>query len=192
MDADSRAAAAVALETIHSGGEGGREQLVALVYDELRRMAAGMLRGERPGHTLQPTALVNEALLRLLGGEALTRSRDRRYLIGAAAQAMRQALVDHARARGAKKRGGSNHRVPLDDVLDVLEARGRDLTLLDEALAELAGVHDRPSQVVTLRFFGGLTVAEAADVLGVSESTVESDFRIARAWLRRRMGDDLR
>jgi RNA polymerase sigma factor (TIGR02999 family) len=175
------------LEAIRAGDGGAREALVERVYQELHRVASGLMREEPPGHSLQPTALLHEAFGRLLRDDVLGRAPNRAYLFGAAARAMRQILVDHARRRKAEKRGGERGRLSLDAVLLSFEERHLDVVALHEALERLAGLHERQSQVVTLRFFGGLTVEEIAGQLGVSVSTVESDFRIARAWLRQQL-----
>jgi RNA polymerase sigma factor (TIGR02999 family) len=172
------------LNEARAGGAEVRERLVRAIYGDLRRMAGGLMRRERPGHTLQPSALVHEALMRLLDGEALADVPNRRYLFAAAAQAMREVLVDHARRRGAAKREVGRARVPLDEVLVAIEGQGLDVIALHEALDRLAHAHPRPAQVVTLRFFGGLPVPEVAEALGVSVTTVESDWRFARAWLK--------
>ena len=151
-------------------------------------MAAGLMRRERPDHTLQPTALVNEVFVRLLGRDALGGVPNRAYFFGAAAQAMRQVLVDHARQRQAAKRGGGRDRVPLDEVLDHFEQQQRlDVLALDEALADLARLNERHAQVVTLRFFGGLSVEETAEVLRVSPITVMREWKSAKAWLYREL-----
>jgi RNA polymerase sigma factor (TIGR02999 family) len=142
---------------------------------------------ERAGHTLQPSALVHEALLRLLDGDALANVPNRRYLFAAAAQAMRQVLIDHARRRHAAKRDGARARVPLDEALAKFEERGLDIIALHEALESLARAHPRQAEVVNLRFFSGLSVPEVAEMLGVSDTTVEGDWRFARAWLRRQL-----
>src|SRR5262249_44365942 len=128
--------------------------------------------------------LVNEAVIRLLNGATFEKAPNRRYLIGAAAQAMRQILVDHARKRKADKRDGKWNRVPLDEALGYLEAERLDIIALNEALDRLRAIHDRQGQVVELRFFAGLSVPEVAGVLDVSVGTVEADWRFARAWLR--------
>jgi RNA polymerase sigma factor (TIGR02999 family) len=179
------------LAEIRAGHAAAHDRLVALVYDELRRRASALLHRERPGHTLQPTALVHEALLRLLGREALAGSRDRAHLMAAAARAMRQVLVDHARRRAADKRGGGQEQVPLDEVLAYFAEQRLDVVALHEALDRLAGLHHRQSQVVELRFFCGHTVEEVADLLEVSVSTVESDFRKAAAFLHSQLSEDL-
>ncbi len=172
------------------GDAAARQHLIDAVYAELRRIAGGFMRRERPDHTLQPTALVNESLLRLLQGDALRDVRDRAYLFAAAAQAMRRVLVDHARARFAAKRGGgAAAREPLDAIVEQIENQSVDLLGLDEALETLRTLSQRQYDVVMLRFFGGLSVPETAEHLDVSVGTVENDFRIARAWLRSRFPD---
>jgi RNA polymerase sigma factor (TIGR02999 family) len=158
------------------------------VYAELHGLAQGLMAGERLGHTLQPTALVNEAMARLLGRSVLEHVPDRAYLFAAASQTMRQVLVDHARRRKATKRGGNQQRIPLDDVVEAYERERLDLCAMDEALEVLATRSQRQSQVVVLRFFGGLTMPEIAENLGVSLGTVEKDWRVARAWLRGQLG----
>jgi RNA polymerase sigma factor (TIGR02999 family) len=176
------------LSEVRAGSPDARDRLVRAIYGELRRMAGGLMRHERPGHTLQPSALVHEALLRLLSGETLADVPNRRYLFAAAAQAMRQVLVDHARRRNARKRDGNRVRVPLDQVLAGFEEQGLDVIALHEALERLAQGHPRRAQVVDLRFFGGLSVPEVAEALEVSDTTVESDWRFARAWLKGELG----
>jgi RNA polymerase sigma factor (TIGR02999 family) len=176
------------LNEARSGSTEARERLVRAIYAELRRTAGGLMRHERPGHTLQTTALVHEALLRLLDGDTMADVPNRRYLFAAAAQAMRQVLVDHARRRHARKRHGNRVRVPLDQVLAGFDAQGLDVIDLHDALERLAQDHPRPAQVVDLRFFGGLSVPEVAETLAVSDTTVESDWRFARAWLKGQLG----
>jgi RNA polymerase sigma factor (TIGR02999 family) len=176
------------LDAVRVGDPDARDRLVGAIYAELRRMGGGLMRRERPDHTLQPSALVHEALLRLLSGQALAEAPDRRYLFGAAAQAMRQVLVDHARRRRVGKRLGDRVRVPLDAALVAFDERGLDVLALHEVLERLAGSHPRQAQVVELRFFGGLSVPEVAEALGVSDTTVEADWRFARAWLRGQLG----
>ena len=188
MDTDRRGDLSGLLGEARAGHADARDRLVRAIYGELRRMAGGLMRHERPDHTLQPSALVHEALLRLLGGEALADVPDRRYLFAAAVRAMRQVLVDHARRRRALKRDGRRVRVPLDRALATLEERGLDVVALHEALEHLALEHPRQAQVVDLRFFGGLSFPEVAAALGVSDTTAEGDWRLARAWLRGRLG----
>jgi len=175
------------LAQVRAGNEHARHQLGELVYAELRRIAAGFLRRQRPDPLLQPTALVHEAFLRLLREDTLRKASNRAYFFAAAARAMRQVLVDHARERATRKRGGGRQRVRLDDVLDLFEKPSLDVLRLHDALDELATLHGRQSQIVELRFFGGYTVAEVAGLLDVSVSLVEKDFRQARAFLRGRL-----
>jgi RNA polymerase sigma factor (TIGR02999 family) len=188
MDAERRGDLTALLGEVRAGDEDAKDRLVRAIYAELRRLAGGLMHHERPGHTLQPSALVHEALMRLLDGEALAEVPNRRYLFAAAAQAMRQVLVDHARRRRAAKREGGRARVPLDEALVALEEQGLDVLVLHEALDRLAEAHPRQAQVVTLRFFGGLSVPEVAESLAVSATTVESDWRFARAWLKGQLG----
>jgi RNA polymerase sigma factor (TIGR02999 family) len=176
------------LQELQAGNDDAQDRLLDLVYGELRRMAAGFLRRQSPNHTWQPTELVHEAVARILGSDVLDLTRNRAHFFAVAARTMRQLLVEHVRRRRAHKRGGGWRRVPLDDLSDHLERQRLDVLALDEALGRLAAFHERQSQVVTLRFFGGFSVEEVADLLGVSVSTVESDFRIARAWLHSRLG----
>jgi RNA polymerase sigma factor (TIGR02999 family) len=176
------------LNEARSGAPDARERLVQSIYAVLRRTAGGLMRHERPGHTLQPSALVHEALLRLLDGDTLADVPNRRYLLAATAQAMRQVLVDHARRRHARKRDGDRVRVPLDQVLAGFDEKGLDVIALHEALDRLAEEHPRPAQVVDLRFFGGLSAPEVAEALAVSVTIVESDWRFARAWLKGQLG----
>jgi RNA polymerase sigma-70 factor (ECF subfamily) len=156
------------------------------VYAELRRVAAAYLRRERPGQTLQPTALVNEAYVRLAGQHP--RFQNRAHFCAIAANAMRQILVERARARHAQKRGGGAARVTLEDNMAVSPEAAIDLTALDEALTRLAALDPRQARIVELRFFGGLSVEEAAESLGVSSATLKRQWAIARAWLARELG----
>lgn len=176
------------LYEIREGQEAARSRLVTLVYDQLRQMAAKFMRRERPDHTLTPTALVHEAYLKLLDEDVLNNAQNRNYFFAAAAQAMLQILVDHARKRQSIKRGGGSQRVPLDEVLDAFEQPGIDVIALHDALSELAQLNVRQSEIVKLRFFGGLTVSQVAEQLEVSVSLVESDWRKASAFLRQRLG----
>lgn len=174
------------LTNARRGDAGCASRLLPLVYDELRALAARFLQSERPGHTLEPTALVHEAYARLVGDAAID-WRDRTHFFRTAAQAMRRVLVDHARARAAMKRGGDSQRITLDEQVAVSSDRQVDLLALDEALEKLTTLHDRHRQVIELRFFGGLTIAEVAETLDVSTTTVEDDWAMARAWLRREL-----
>jgi RNA polymerase sigma factor (TIGR02999 family) len=157
-----------------------------IVYDELRHLAIHYMKRERTGHTLQPTALVNELYLRLVGGKEI-HWQNRSHFFALAATQMRRILVDWARARRYQKRGGGMTRVPIDEALDVAEKGQYDLVALDDALTTLASFDKRKSHVVEMRFFAGLTVEETAAVLRVSEETVKRDWRIARLWLRREL-----
>jgi RNA polymerase sigma-70 factor, ECF subfamily len=162
------------------------EQLMPLVYSELHRLAQRYMAGERPAHTLQATALVNEAYLKLAGSNVDWESRTQFF--GVCAQVMRHILVDWARARQRGKRGGKMALVELDDALATTAQPGTDLVAIDDALNALAEVDPRKSRVVELRFFGGLTAQETAAVLKVSVPTVEHDWKLARSWLRRELG----
>ena len=167
------------------GGEGSAlEKLIPLIYAELRRLAHRYMRAERADHTLQTSALINEVYLRLIDSSRV-KWQDRAHFLAISAQLMRRVLVDFARSRASQKRGGDHRLIPLDAQLDVHHVRSRDLVLLDDALHELAAKYPRKAQVIELRFFGGLSVSEAAEALGVSEDTVLRDWRLARAWLMR-------
>ena len=165
-----------------NGAQSALEDLTPLVYAELRRLAQGYLRSEAPGHTLQPTALVHEAFLRLHDRNAPD-CQNRSQFYGLAAHLMRQILIDHARSRQAMKRGGPAVHLSLEEALVVSPERDADLVALDDALDRLASIDPRKSQVVELRFFGGLEVQEIAEVLKVSEKTVRRDWQFAKAWL---------
>jgi RNA polymerase sigma-70 factor (ECF subfamily) len=169
------------------GEDSAGQTLLPVVAEELRAIAGGLLRRERADHTLQPTALVNEAWMRLFQGDDGAAPEGRRHFFALAAKVMRQVLVDHARRRGREKRGGGDAALPLDEALVALEVEGLDLLDLNAALEELAALDERQARVVELRFFGGLEAEEAAEVLGVSLSTVERDWRVARAWLYQRL-----
>ena len=163
------------------GEESALERLIPLVYHELRRLAHRYVRAEHDAATLQTTALVNEAYLRLVDSGRVN-WQGRAHFLGVAAQLMRRVLVDLARSKGSQKRDGGN-RVPLETAVNFHHARGRDLVQLDDALTALAAKYPRKAQVIEMRFFGGLSVPETAEVLGVSEDTVLRDWRLARAWL---------
>jgi RNA polymerase sigma factor (TIGR02999 family) len=188
MGTEPRGDLTAILGEVRDGRADAQERLVRVIYAELRRIAGGLMRREGPGHTLQPSALVHETLLRLLDGDALADVPNRRYLFAAAAQAMRQVLVDHARCRHAAKRLGGRIRRPLDAALVAYEQQGLDVLALHDALDQLARSNPRQAQVVTLRFFGGLSVPEVAAALEVSDTTVEGDWRFARAWLHDQLG----
>jgi RNA polymerase sigma factor (TIGR02999 family) len=157
-------------------------ELLPLVYGELRSLAANYLRRERSGHTLQPTALVHEAYLRLVDQNQV-RWQNRAHFFGVAAQMMRRILVDHARGHNAGKRGSDFQKLSLDENIDVSGERAADIVALDDALRELAVIDEQKSRIVELRFFGGLSVEETAEVLGVSAPTVKRQWRMAKAWL---------
>jgi RNA polymerase sigma-70 factor, ECF subfamily len=177
------------LQAWSDGNDEALHQLLPLVEQELRRVAARYMRGERPGHTLQPTALVNEAYLRLVGVKHV-RWQNRAHFLAVSARMMRRILVDMARAKGYQKRGGRMPVVPLDEVEIAAPAPGHDLVALHDALDVLAAADARKSQVVELRFFGGLTVNETAEVLAVSPDTVMRDWAFAKAWLLRELAGD--
>jgi len=168
------------------GDPAALEALIPAVYDELRRIARRHLRGERPDHTLQSAALVNEAYFRLLEIKAPT-WQNRAHFFGLAAQLMRHILVDHARNRLAAKRGGGAPRLTLDTKIARLRQPGMDLVALDDALNELAALDPLQSRIVEMRFFGGLSIEEAASVLDISPATVKRQWATARAWLLREM-----
>jgi RNA polymerase sigma factor (TIGR02999 family) len=174
------------LQQARGGDPDAVKALLPLVYDELRSIAANYLRNERAQHTLQPTALIHEAYIRLIDQKSVAWE-DRMHFCSVAARFMRQILVDHARRRGAIKRGGDRQAVTLDGALAHCEAQGVDVIDLNDALEALSALDERKSQVVELRFFGGLTCAEIARVLGIAEKTVEADWYMARAWLKRSM-----
>jgi len=162
------------------------EELFPLVYDQLRALAGAFLRRERAGHTLQPTALVHETYFRLTGRSQVS-VRDRAHFFAVAAQAMRRILVDHARRQRAAKRVDPADRVPLDEASPAVAAADVDLIALHEALDDLAQVNPRQARVVELRYFGGMTTEETAEVLEVSTATVERDWQAARLWLHRQL-----
>ena len=168
------------------GDEAALEQLIPLVERELHRIARRCMVGERAGHTLQATALVNEVYVKLVDGKAVA-WQDRAHFLAVAARAMRRILVDHARAKQAHKRGGAGVRVTFDEALVVSNESAHDFVALDDALQTLAGFSGRQSRVIELRFFGGLSVEETASVLNVSVDTVMRDWRLAKAWLQREM-----
>lgn len=171
------------------GDQGALEKLMPVVYDELRRLARHYMADERPDHTLQTTALVNEAYLRLVDS-AQFNWESRAHFFGICAGMMRRILVDWARARQAQKRGGAVQNLELDEALAEGVRPGADLVAIDDALQALAAVDARKSQVVELRFFGGLTVKETAEVLKVSEETVLRDWKLAKSWLRREISGE--
>ena len=166
-----------------------RERLIPLVHQELHQIARRCMAGERVGNSLQATALVNEAYVRLVDGQSVE-WQDRAHFLAVSARVMRRILVDHARARHAQKRGGGGVRVTFDEALVVTDEPRQDVVALDDALEALAKFDERKSRVVELRFFGGLSVEETAAVLDVSPDTVMRDWRLAKAWLQGEMRGD--
>lgn len=176
------------LAAAERGDAHAAEELLPLVYEELRKLAAQRLAGEKPGQTLQATALVHEAYVRLVG-DAVGHWDGRGHFFAAAAEAMRRILIDRARRKATRKASGGRRRVDLNDFDPALDDPDPELLALDEALRELEQRHPRKAEVVKLRFFTGLTTAQAAAALGVSTSTAENDWAYARSWLRLRMGE---
>jgi RNA polymerase sigma factor (TIGR02999 family) len=175
------------LQAWSAGEQGALDKLVPVVYQELRRLAKRYMAQERPGHTLQTTALVNEAYLRLVDVKQVN-WQNRAHFFGVSAQLMRRILVDLARSRRSLKRGGDALQVSLDEALLVSRERGADLVALDDALKTLAAMDPRRGRVVELRFFGGLSVEETAEILKVSPETAMHDWKLAKAWLLRELG----
>ncbi|MBN2559991.1 MAG: sigma-70 family RNA polymerase sigma factor [Phycisphaerae bacterium] len=176
------------LKRASDGDDSAVNRLIPLVYDELRALAESYLRRERPDHTLQATALVHEAYVQLIKQEDVA-WQNRAHFFAVAAQAIRRILVDHARGRQREKRGGGRQRVCLDTDVALLEERPLEIVALDEALQKLARLHERQAQIVELRFFGGLSLKEIAKFIGVSPRTVDGDWSMARAWLRRELAE---
>jgi RNA polymerase sigma factor (TIGR02999 family) len=171
-----------------NGDEAALEKLIPAVYQELRRMADHYLRGENAGHSLQPTALVHEAYLRLID-QTKVEWHNRAHFFGVAAQMMRRILIDHAKAKYRVKRGGAAVKVALDENANFTHERASELLALDDALQALAALDQRKSQIVELRYFGGLTIEETAQVLGISDKTVMRDWSLAKAWLYRELSN---
>lgn len=179
---DDHARITVLLKRVSDGDHSAQDELLALVYSQLHRIAQRQFRSERPGHTLQPTALISELYLRVLHDSRIE-WRSRAHFYAVAAQTIRRILVDHARAAHAQRRPQSAQRVELDDVLAYSEDRAHEVLIVDEALQRLQQLDPRQAQVVDLRYFGGFTVEETAQALGVSERTVKRDWAMAQAWL---------
>jgi RNA polymerase sigma factor (TIGR02999 family) len=177
------------LAQVAQGDRQSLERLTTVVYDELRAIATRYLAHEKPGHTLQPTALVHEAFLRLVNQREVD-WKGRSHFYGIAAQMMRRILVDHARARMREKRGGDRQRISLRDDLTVSSRRDADVLAVEEALGRLAELDAIQAKIVELRFFGGMTVEEVAEVLDMSKRTVERHWTMIRAWLRRELSDE--
>jgi RNA polymerase sigma-70 factor (ECF subfamily) len=184
MEATSRDDVTRWLRAWTAGDESALDKLIPLVYAELRRRAKRLIRRERAEHSLQPTGLIHEAYVRFVGSKSVD-WRDRNNFYALSSRLMRQILVDYARSRGRQKRGGAAIPLVLDETL--MSEERSDLVRLDEALSALAETDDRKSRVVEMRFFGGFSVEETADVLGVSPQTVLRDWRLAKAWLQREM-----
>jgi RNA polymerase sigma-70 factor (ECF subfamily) len=189
MESSSRPGLTFILDQARSGDEGARNDLIAMIYHELRAVAARLMRKERAGHSLPPTAVVHEAVMRMLGENIFDRASDRDFLFRAAARAMREILVDHARRRSAQRRGGEWQRVPLDSLVDYFDSQALDVLAVHEAIDRLTVLNGRQGQAMSLRYFGGLTVEEIASALDVSVVTVERDCRLARAWLHGQLRD---
>ena len=177
------------LAELGAGDERVADQLLPLVYDELRALAEHHLRRERADHTLQATALVHEAYMRLVDSDRI-RLRNRAHFFALAAQSLRRILVDYARNHNRRKRGGERGKLSLEVIPELSVETDVDVLALDEALAELKTVDERYAQIVEIRFFGGMTMEEIAAMMGISISTVERDWRVARAWLYRKLGGD--
>lgn len=177
------------LNQYQEGNKRALDELFPLVYDELRRLAKSRLQNERGDHTLQPTALVHEAYLRLIEQHS-TNWQNRAHFFGLAAEMMRRILVNHAVKRNAEKRFGNQTKLALDDAISLIAAREIDLILLDDVLNKLAEFDAQQAKIIELRFFAGLKIEEVAEVLGVSESTIKREWRIAKAWLHDRLKAD--
>lgn len=186
MDAKGSQDITMFLKAWSGGDRAAADDLIQLVYKEMRALAASYLRSQRSNHTLQPTALVHEAYMKLVDLSDITWN-DRAHFFAVAAQTMRHILVDHARALGAGKRGGDMQRVELDEAVSFGQTHGVDLIELDEALLELARQDERQSRIVELRFFGGMSIDETAHVLNISPATVKREWSTARAWLFRKI-----
>jgi RNA polymerase sigma factor (TIGR02999 family) len=179
----------VLLNRMGDGDAVAPEELLPLVYDDLRRLAQSYLSKERPDHTLQATALVHEAYMRLVDWQNAS-WQNRAHFFSVAANVMRRVLVDHARRKNAEKRGGLDQKLSLDEAVSFAQEREVDLVALDDALADLEKIDARQAKVVELRFFGGLTIEETAEALRVSPATVKNEWTFAKAWLRTRLSNE--
>ena len=182
MSVDSPKEVTQLLQAWGQGDQRALDRLLPLVYDEMRRLAESYLRRERSDHTLQPTALVHEAYLRMI--DQSLHVENRHHFFGIAAQVMRRILVDHARAHQAAKRGGPGGKISLDEIAEQAENRAVDLIVLDDALNSLATFDPQQARIVELRYFGGLTIEEVAAVIDLSPATVKREWRLARTWLK--------
>lgn len=180
----------ILLNQMNDGESSAPEELLPLVYSELRKLAAGYLKNERTDHTLQPTALVHEAYIRLVDWQN-TNWQNRSHFFAVAAQIMRNILVDHARRKKAEMHGGNLQKLALDEAISFSQVREVDLVDLDDALQELEKLDERQSKIVELRFFGGLTIEETAHAIGVSTMTVSREWNFAKAWLYRRLSNHI-
>jgi RNA polymerase sigma factor (TIGR02999 family) len=176
------------LRAVANGDRGQLDALMRVIYEDLRRIAASHMRQERSDHTLQPTALAHEAYVRLLDQRS-TDWKDRAHFFALASMVIRRILVDHARERAAEKRGGGRKRTPFDRIELANDPRSLDLVALDEALEELASIDERQARIVELRFFGGLTIEEVAEILSIGKRSVDREWQCARAWLFARLSD---
>ena len=165
-----------------NGDKAALDKLMPLIYEELRQLARHYMNRERPGHTLQTTALVNEAYMRLVNRKGV-HWQNRAHFFAIAAQLMRSILVDHARSHAYAKRGGGAHKIALDDAMAVSQQRAADVVALDDALKRLAEIDPQQSRIVEMKFFGGLTIEETAEVLGLSPATIKREWSTAKAWL---------
>ena len=177
------------VEQVSQGNRDAVDQLLPLVYDELKQLAAHYMKSEASGHPLQPTALVHEAFLRLVDQDQVS-YQGQTHFFALGAQAMRRILVDHARARGRQRRGGDRQRITLDAEAVFSRTREEDILVIDDLLKELSELDSRQAQIVELRFFGGLTVEDVAEALGLSKRTIEAEWTMARAWLRSQLSEE--
>jgi RNA polymerase sigma factor (TIGR02999 family) len=177
------------LNNLRDGNHEASERLLVILYDDLRDLARRQMNKEAVGHTLQPTALVNEAYARIASNGPLD-LRNREHFLALASKAMRHVLIDHARAKGRDKRSGGRHRVELDEAIGATQERGLDLLALDEALAALERLDPQRASLVEMRFFGGLTLDEAAHILGISVSTAKREWVAAKVWLFRQLNEN--
>jgi RNA polymerase sigma factor (TIGR02999 family) len=192
MCAQERGDVTALLGEVRVGVAGSKDRLILAIYGEMLQIARGLMWHERPDHTLEPGALVHEALIRLFRKESLPELPNRGELVAAASKAMSQVLIEHARRRNAGKREGRRKRVPLDEVRASSKEQGLEVIDLHQALDHLARAHPRQAKVVELRFFRGMTINEVASALGVSDTAIETDWRFARAWLRGQLGGSRR